>query len=180
MAVHLFWTHLLASFKSFHFLFHSNIFNFNHSDFMKDYCKVFSAMKSNKLCDNLFKWASSGISPAKVNFTPFSYTRHHHFYPPDHKWTTTVLCAVPTSFHRNHPGFSGSFQAAVILFCYPIYSRAYALAEKSKSAHAAQQCESHSNLGGTRCQKNQGCKRPNRKDHLEDSLVCSEGAEVLC
>lgn len=102
----------------FNFLFHSSIFifTFNHSDFMKGYCKMLSAIKTNKLCDSLFKWTSSGISLTKVNFTSFSFTEHYNFYPPDHKWTTTLLSTVPTSFHRNHPGFSGSFQAAVIWF----------------------------------------------------------------
>lgn len=116
MAVHLFWTQYLLLSRAFIF-FHSTIFifTFTHSDFMKGYCKMFSAIKTNKLCDSLFKWASSGISLTKVNFTSFSFTGHH-FYLPDHKWTTTVLGTVPTSFHRNHLGFSGSFQAAVILF----------------------------------------------------------------
>lgn len=109
---------LLASSKSFHFHFHSSIFifAFNHSDFMKGYCKMSSAMKSNKSCDSLFKWASSGISLSKVNFTPSSFTGCHHFYPPDQNWTTTMLRTALRSFHRNHPGFSGSFQTAVTLF----------------------------------------------------------------
>lgn len=175
---------LLATFKSFNFLFHSSIFifTFNHSDFMKGYHKMFSAIKTNKLCDNLFKWASLGISLTEVNFTSFSFTGHHHFYPPDQKWTTTVLGTVPTSFHRNHRGFSGSFQAAVILFNFVTPSIAGWMLWLKKATQLMQ----HSNVKATQtweelgksCWGNQGCERPNQKDYLEDSLVCSEGAEV--
>lgn len=138
---------LLASFKSFDFLFHSSIFiiTFNHSDFMKGNCKKFSAMKSNKLCDSLFKRGTSGVSLTKVNFTPFSFTGHHHFYLPDHNWTITVLCTVPTSFHRNHPHFSGSFQAAVIWFYFVTPSIAWLMLWLRK----ANQLMQHRNVRAT-------------------------------
>lgn len=148
---------------------------------MKSSCKMFSAMKSNKLHGSLFKWGSPGISLTKVNFTPFSFTRHHNFYP---KLNHTVLCTVLTSFHRNHPGFSGSFHAAVIWFYFVTPSIAGLMLWQWKASQLMQ----HSNVRATQtweepgksCQGNQACERPNQKDHLEDILVCKWRCRGLC